>query len=142
MPFTNTNIFIFTNNVFMYFECYRMQLQYVQSFLPRKLNERGKFDFISCFSSIILWITCRSNVELIHLIFIPTSACCRQFRFETLKAKFSFGNFYYFESSMPTDHTTSITGSECLLFFFNELMKNVRGGGTPDIFKKLIKNIN
>ena len=35
-----------------------------------------------------------------------------------LKPKFSFGKFYYFESSMPTDHTTPITGSKCLSFFF------------------------
>ena len=27
-----------------------------------------------------------------------------------LKPKFSFGKFYYFESSMPTDHTTPISG--------------------------------
>ena len=59
-----------------------------------------------------------------------------------VKPKFSFGKFYYFESSMPTDHTTPITGSKCLSFIYYELMKNVGGGGDPDIFLKFIKNIN
>ena len=34
-----------------------------------------------------------------------------------IKAQFSFGRFYYYESCMPTGHTTPITGSECLSFF-------------------------
>ena len=36
-----------------------------------------------------------------------------------LNPKYSFGVVYYFESSMPTDHTTQIIGSECLPLFSN-----------------------